>query len=104
MILIPQRLFVGDDVRTLLRDGNNCILHKSLTKDVVGREAYVANHVVSTLLEGEQWIRTYDDTVTSVKNGEIIMAYSFRWNGCSRTFIWLALRPTKPNSPCLWPI
>jgi AraC-like DNA-binding protein len=73
MILIPQRLFESNDVQILLRDGNNCILHKSLTEDVVGREAYVANHVVSFVLEGVQTIRTYDEAVISVKSGEMVL-------------------------------
>ncbi|MTB50587.1 AraC family transcriptional regulator [Lewinella sp. W8] len=73
MMLIPQRLFQSDDVRVLLRDGNNCVLHKSLAEDVIGREAYVANHVVSMVLAGEQTIRTYDDAVITVRTGEMVV-------------------------------
>lgn len=72
MILIPQRLFTSPDVRTLLRDGNNCILHKSLSTEVIGREAYVSNHVVSIVIAGEQRLRTYDETVIRVRAGELV--------------------------------
>ena len=72
MILIPQRLFPSPDVQTLLRDGNSCILHKSLPTEVKGREAYVSQHVVSIVLAGEQRLRTYDDTVIRVRAGELV--------------------------------
>ncbi len=72
MILIPQRLFTDPNVRTLMRDGNNCILHKKLSTDLIGREAYVANHVVSIVLSGEQILRTYEETTIRVKAGEMV--------------------------------
>ena len=72
MILIPQRLFDAPQVTTILRDGNVCILKKSLTKPIVNREGYISNHVVSILLSGEQHIKTYDDQLLKVKPQEIL--------------------------------
>ncbi|WP_020570925.1 AraC family transcriptional regulator [Neolewinella persica] len=72
MILIPQRLFNDKNVRTLMQDGNTCILHKELPEALIGREAYVSNHVISVVLAGEQRIKTYDDNVIHVRAGELV--------------------------------
>lgn len=72
MILIPQRLFQDKQVTTILRDGNICILQKELTYPVAQREGYVANHVVSILLSGEQHIRTYEDKLIRVQPNEVL--------------------------------
>lgn len=72
MILIPQKLFDSPQVKTILRDGNICILKKSLTEPVLKREGYISNHVISIVLSGEQRIRTYEDKILSVKTGEVI--------------------------------
>ena len=72
MILIPQRLFESPQVTTILRDGNVCILQKELTEPVVKREGYISNHVVSIVLAGEQQIRTYDENLIRVKQGEVL--------------------------------
>jgi len=72
MILIPQRLFESDQVTTILRDGNVCILSKSLTQPIVEREGYISNHVVSIVLSGEQHIRTFDHQLIKVKANEVL--------------------------------
>ena len=72
MILIPQRLFGAPQVNTILRDGNVCILKKSLTEPIVNREGYISNHVISILLSGEQHIKTYDDQLIKVKPQEVL--------------------------------
>ncbi len=72
MILIPQRLFDNPQVKTILRDGNVCILHKELTKPIHQREGYISNHVISILLEGEQHLQTYEDQVIRIKAGQVI--------------------------------
>jgi len=72
MILIPQRLFEDQQVTTILRDGNVCILKKALTEPIVNREGYISNHVVSILLSGEQHIKTYDDQLIKVKPQEVL--------------------------------
>lgn len=72
MILIPQRLFDSPQVQTIMRQGNVCILRKSLDAPVVQREGYISNHVVSIVQAGEQRIRTYDDNVITVRAGEAL--------------------------------
>jgi len=72
MILIPQRLFDNKNVRTILRDGNVCILNKELTEPVVNREGYISNHVISIQLSGEQHIRNYEEQLIKVKEGKAI--------------------------------
>lgn len=72
MILIPQRLFSDPKARVILRDGHKCILHKQLDAPLLGREAYVTQHVVSVLLAGEQRLKTYDDKVIRVRAGEVV--------------------------------
>lgn len=72
MVVIPQRLFEDPRVKTILRDGNVCILQKELDTPLVDREGYISNHVVSMVLAGEQRIRTYDDTLIKVKAGEVL--------------------------------
>jgi len=72
MILIPQRLFTDTNVRTLAREGNNCILHKELPAPLREREAYVANHVVSLVLAGKQVIRTYEEEILTVNAGQAL--------------------------------
>lgn len=72
MILIPQRLFNNKEVKTLLRDGNVCILEKKLSKSLHQREGYISNHVISILIAGEQQIKTYEEKVIKVKKGEIL--------------------------------
>ncbi|MEL6142424.1 MAG: hypothetical protein AAFU67_12475 [Bacteroidota bacterium] len=72
MILIPQRLFADPQVSILLRQENTCILRKELTQPLIQREAYVANHVISFVLAGEQKLKTYDEHLISVKEGEIV--------------------------------
>lgn len=72
MILIPQRLFDNPQVTTILRDGNVCILSKALTKPVLQKEGYIANHVISICLAGQQRIETYDGELFTVKAGEVL--------------------------------
>ena len=72
MILIPQRLFDAPGVRTLLRDGNVCILYKELHEPTLNREGYISNHVVSIVLSGAQWITTYDEKRIEVVKGEVL--------------------------------
>lgn len=72
MILLPQRLFESPEVRIIMRDGNVCVLQKSLSAAVVQREGYISNHAVSIVRAGEQHIRTYDDTLIKVKAGEVL--------------------------------
>lgn len=72
MILIPQKLFGTPQVKTILRDGNVCILTKNLTEPIVNREGYISNHVISILLSGEQHIRTYDDQLIKVRPNEAL--------------------------------
>lgn len=71
MILLPQKLFASPEVKVLLRDGQNCVLSKSLSRGVSGREAYLATHAVSLVLAGEQRLRTYDETLATVGAGEL---------------------------------
>ena len=59
MVLIPQRLFDNPQVKTILRDGNVCILTKDLTAPILKREGYISNHVVSICLDGLQKIETF---------------------------------------------
>lgn len=72
MILIPQKLFDSPGVKTILRDGNVCILRKELKEPVVDREGYISNHVVSIVLSGEQRIKTYEGRLIAVKQGETL--------------------------------
>lgn len=72
MILIPQKLFDHDQVTTILRDGNVCILSKSLSESIVNREGYISNHVIVLLLEGEQHIKTYEEEFIKVKPKEVL--------------------------------
>lgn len=74
MILIPQRLFASPGTKTILRDGNVCILSKELTEPVIKREGYISNHVVSVVLAGEQHIRTYEDELIKVQANDILFA------------------------------
>ena len=73
MILIPQRLFTDPRVRTLLRHGNACWLHKTLTTPTLDREGYVSNHAVSIVLAGEQRIRPYEAPTIRVRAGEVLL-------------------------------
>jgi len=72
MILIPQRLFNNKEVKTLLRDGNVCILEKKLSKSLYEREGYISNHVISILLKGQQHIKTYEEKIITINEGEIL--------------------------------
>lgn len=72
MILIPQKLFGSAGVKTILRDGNVCILRKELQQAIHHREGYISNHVVVILLAGEQHIRTYEEELIVVKPGEVL--------------------------------
>lgn len=72
MILLPQRLFNTSPVKTILRDGNSCVLRKTLQEKIIQREAYISNHVISIVLAGEQHIRTYDDNTVKVGTNELI--------------------------------
>lgn len=72
MILIPQRLFGNKEVKTLLRDGNTCILEKQLSESLYQREGYISNHVVSILLAGQQKIKTYEEKTITINAGEIL--------------------------------
>lgn len=72
MILIPQKLFAASQVKTILRDGNVCILTKNLTEPIVNREGYISNHVISILLAGEQHLKTYDDQFIKVRTNEVL--------------------------------
>ena len=72
MILIPQRLFGNKEVKTILRDGNVCILEKELSKSLQNREGYISNHVISILLAGQQQIKTYEEKLVTVNAGDIL--------------------------------
>ena len=72
MILIPQRLFGEKEVKTILRDGNVCILEKKLSKSLYQREGYISNHVISILLSGQQQIQTYEEKRITINAGEIL--------------------------------
>lgn len=72
MILIPQRLFSNSNVTTILKDGNTCILAKDLKEPIINREGYISNHVISILLSGEQYIRTYEGETIKVKPNEVL--------------------------------
>lgn len=72
MILIPQRLFSQNEVKTILRDGNVCILEKQLTQSLINREGYISNHVISILLSGQQQIKTYEEQQITINAGEIL--------------------------------
>jgi AraC-like DNA-binding protein len=72
MILIPQRLFGQSGVKSLLRDGNVCILEKQLNSPVIKREGYISNHVIAILLEGQQQIKTYEEEVIKMSPGEVL--------------------------------
>ena len=72
MILIPQRLFDEKNVKTILRDGNVCILEKKLSESLTNREGYISNHVVSILLAGQQQIKTYEEKQIRIQAGEIL--------------------------------
>ena len=73
MIVIPQRLFADPNVTVLARDGQNAILHKCLDRDLIRREAYIANHAISIVLRGEQTLATYEDNYTTLKAGEMVL-------------------------------
>lgn len=73
MILIPQRLFTDANIKVLLQDGNTCILQKELPDTLLGREAYVTNHVISVVLAGEQRVKTYDGSIIRVRAGELVL-------------------------------
>jgi AraC-like DNA-binding protein len=72
MILIPQRLFVDNEVKTIFRNGNTCILEKKLSQSLYEREGYISNHVISILLTGQQHIRTYEEKRITIKSGEVL--------------------------------
>ena len=72
MILIPQKLFADNHVQTLLRQGNVCILSKTLETPIQNREGYITNHVVSMVLAGEQQITTYENQRITIKAGEMV--------------------------------
>lgn len=72
MILIPQRLFNEKEVKTILRDGNVCILEKKLSQSLTNREGYISNHVISILLSGQQQIKTYEEKKITIHAGEIL--------------------------------
>lgn len=72
MIVIPQRLFTDPQVKTILRNGNVCILRKTLRSPVLEREGYISNHVVSMVLSGHQRIRTFDEEVIQVRAGQFL--------------------------------
>ena len=72
MILIPQRLFDDPRVTTLLREGNICILHKELDSPTLNREGYISNHVISVLLSGAQYIKTYEEKHIQVQAGQVL--------------------------------
>lgn len=72
MILIPQRLFHDKQVKVILRDGNSCILKKTLDRPIRNREGYISNHAVSVLLAGEQHIRTFDGEHIGIRAGEVL--------------------------------
>lgn len=72
MIVIPQRLFGDPAAKVILRDGNVCILKKSLSQPIREREGYISNHVVSLVLSGVQQIRTFDDENIRIGAGEVL--------------------------------
>ncbi len=72
MILIPQRLFGEEGVKTILRDGNVCILEKQLTQSLINREGYISNHVISILLSGQQQIKTYEEQRIVINAHEVL--------------------------------
>ena len=73
MILVPQRLFEDERVRTLMRIGNGCFLHKTLPEPTVDREGYVSNHAVSIVLAGEQRIRPHEAPTFGARTGEVLL-------------------------------
>lgn len=72
MILIPQRLFGNKEIKTILRNGNTCILEKKLSQSLFDREGYISNHVISILLSGQQHIKTYEENIITINAGEIL--------------------------------
>lgn len=72
MIVIPQRLFEDRQVKTILRDGNVCILKKELHQPLLQREGYISNHVVSILFEGKQVIQPFEGEAIEVEAGQVL--------------------------------
>ena len=72
MNLIPQRLFSDPQVATILRDGNMAILNKKLDIPIKNREGYISTHVISIVRNGRQIIKTYEEEIIKVEEGEII--------------------------------
>ena len=72
MKLIPQRLFDNKQVKTILRDGNVCILTKELSAPVLNQEGYITNHVISILFSGHQRIKTYEGQIITVAPMEVV--------------------------------
>ncbi len=73
MNLIPQRLFGQPAVQVLMREGNTCILRKTLQQNRLDQEGYISQHVVSMVLAGEQYLRTYEGESFRIKAGEMML-------------------------------
>ena len=70
MIAIPNSLKDLPHVNILLDDGHSCILQKQLQQASLDRKGYIARHVLSCIIQGEQHIISEDGSAVTIKEGE----------------------------------
>ena len=69
---LPQTLCTMEGIRQILSYDNNCILHKTLTNDIINAEALVASHVIIYMIEGNAQVNTYDGEEVYVSKGDML--------------------------------
>ena len=73
MISVPQAFFDNPMIRTVLRQGQTCIIRKE-TKDInPNNERYVAAHALTIVHRGQLIVQAPDDDRFVVKPGEMIL-------------------------------
>lgn len=94
MIVIPQRLLDSSNVQLILAENQNYILHKQLSKAVIGREGYINKHAIVLILEGKQQIETYEKESIFLSKNQLL----FLPRGLYRV---TDLLPTSGSFSCL---
>ncbi|WP_457747857.1 AraC family transcriptional regulator [Sulfurimonas sp.] len=68
---LPQALYTLKGVTPFLYSGNNCILHKILTYDIIDAEALIVSHSIVYVVKGKVQINTPDGKEVIIENGEM---------------------------------
>ena len=73
MRTLPERLLQADFVRVYHRAVGVTLMEKTLDEDLTGQLSYLADHVVSVVLEGEQRIEMVDGGMARIQAGQGVL-------------------------------